>query len=390
MTHDANSGDRFFVPVLEHPPASPERKLFMLSPKKRPKAAFTLVELLVVIAIIGVLVALLLPAIQAAREAARRTSCNNNLKQLGLAILNFNDSKKHLPVSNRPAGSTTAPRYSWSTLMLPFFEEQNIFDQYDFTQNWDFPTASGTHAMSNASLVGRRLPVFECPSTPDDGRMDGDSQWWTPGYPDWTTSQVAAPTDYATICNIGAELAAVLPAIIDIPVKPNDLTGMMVRNVVCTLRQVTDGTAHTIMLAESAGRPAVYQGSAKVGQLPDHRVNGGGWCRAASDFDFYGSNPTTQAVPGTCAVGCNNGADLYVVTGGSPGSMGSYPYKATMTTPNYQGNGTGAVFAFHNGGVNVLMGDGSVHFVASTIDIRVFARLVTRKGGESVTATDYE
>ncbi len=120
--------------------------------------------------------------------------------------------------------------------MLPFFEEQNIFDQYDFTQNWDFPTAVTPHAMSNAGLVGRRLPVFECPSTPDDGRMDGDSQWWTPGYPDWTTSQVAAPTDYATICNIGAELAAVTPAIIDIPVAPNDLTGMMVRNLVCTLQ----------------------------------------------------------------------------------------------------------------------------------------------------------
>ncbi len=345
------------------------------------------------IAIIGVLVALLLPAIQAAREAARRTSCNNNLKQLGLAILNFNDSKKHLPVSNRPAGSTTAPRYSWSTLMLPFFEEQNIFDQYDFTQNWDFPTAVTPHAMSNAGLVGRRLPVFECPSTPDDGRMDGDSQWVDARLRAIGPAvRLLLPPIMPTISQHWARnWRHVTPAIIDVPVvKLNDLTGMMVRNLVCTPRQATDGTSHTIMLAESAGRPAVYQGSAKVGLLPDHRINGGGWCRAASDFDFYGSNPTTQAVPGTCAVGCNNGADLYVVTGGSPGSMGSYPYKATMTTPNYSGNGTGAVYAFHNGGVNVLMGDGSVHFVASTIDIRVFARLVTRKGGESVTATDYE
>jgi prepilin-type N-terminal cleavage/methylation domain-containing protein/prepilin-type processing-associated H-X9-DG protein len=357
--------------------------------KQHPRAGFTLVELLVVIAIIGVLVALLLPAIQAAREAARRTSCNNNLKQLGLAILNFNDSKKVLPVSNRPAGSTTAPRYSWSTLMLPFFEEQNIYDQYDFTQNWDYPVAVST-GTANATLVGKRLPVFECPSTPDEGRLDGDSQWWTPGYADWTSSQVAAPTDYAAICNIGAELAAVTPPIIDIPVKPNDLTGMMDRNLVCTLRQVTDGTSHTIMLAESAGRPYVYANGAKVGDLPNHRINGGGWCRAASDFDLYGYNQTTGAIPGTCAVNCINGADLFVVTGGNPGSKGSYPYQATATTPYYNSNGTGAVYAFHSGGANILMGDGSVHFVNASIDIRVFARLVTRRGGEAVTATDYE
>ena len=124
---------------------------------------FTLVELLVVIAIIGVLVALMLPAIQAAREAARRTSCNNNLKNLGVAALNFHDSHKKLPTSNRAAGVTNAPRYAWATLMLPYFEEQNVFDQYDFKSNWSKPT--------NFAIVGTRLPVFECPSVPDERRV---------------------------------------------------------------------------------------------------------------------------------------------------------------------------------------------------------------------------
>ncbi len=105
------------------------------------RRGFTLVELLVVIAIIGVLVAMLLPAIQAAREAARRTSCNNNLKQLGIAILNFHDTHKHLPSSHRAPGVTNAPRYSTGTQLLPFFEEQNTYDQYDFNSNWSKPTA---------------------------------------------------------------------------------------------------------------------------------------------------------------------------------------------------------------------------------------------------------
>jgi prepilin-type N-terminal cleavage/methylation domain-containing protein len=135
--------------------------------------AFTLVELLVVIAIIGVLVGLLLPAIQAARESARRVSCTNNLKNLGIAILNFHDSHKKLPTSNRAAGATNAPRYAWSTLMLPYFEEQNTYDLYDFQSNWSKPTAANDKVLPNFKVVGQRLPVFECASTPDpdDRRM---------------------------------------------------------------------------------------------------------------------------------------------------------------------------------------------------------------------------
>ena len=89
----------------------------------RNRGGFTLVELLVVIAIIGILISLLLPAVQAAREAARRTQCANMEKQLGLAVLNYESAKKQLPNSTRPGGSTTAPRISGFTLILPFLEE---------------------------------------------------------------------------------------------------------------------------------------------------------------------------------------------------------------------------------------------------------------------------
>jgi prepilin-type N-terminal cleavage/methylation domain-containing protein len=351
-------------------------------PNRRP--AFTLVELLVVIAIIGVLVALLLPAIQAARESARRTSCNNNLKNLGIAVLNFNDTQRKLPTSNRAAGATNAPRYAWCTLMLPYFEEQNTFDQYDFKNNWSKPTVENGKPRPNFQVVGQRLPVFECPSVPDDDRLDGDPQWWTVGLPDWVGSRCAAPTDYAPISQVENRLAKQPPEGLGLADDTADKTGMLLRNTVASLRQVTDGTSHTILLAESAGRPRVYRKGVRIGDLPDHRVNGGGWCRPASEYGLDGFDEAKNASPGPCAVNCTNGEDIYDITGGSPNNMGSFPYQF------YVSNGTSETFAFHPSGANHLFGDGSVHLLNEDIEIRTYARLVTRKGGETISADDID
>src|SRR5689334_3753007 len=95
------------------------------------RRGFTLVELLVVIAIISVLTGLLLPAVQAAREASRRSSCLNNLKQIGVALHNFHDTNGGLPSSLRPAGATTLPRVAWETYLLPFFEHKDLLDKID-------------------------------------------------------------------------------------------------------------------------------------------------------------------------------------------------------------------------------------------------------------------
>ncbi len=140
--------------------------------------AFTLVELLVVIAIIGILVALLLPAIQAAREAARRNACLNNLKQLGLATHNHLDTYKVFPAGANftlkgttqmlnnppnpaPAGGTL--RHNWTTVILPFIEEGTLLKQYDYKINWSVGT--------NAQVVGNRVAVVECPSSAVESRI---------------------------------------------------------------------------------------------------------------------------------------------------------------------------------------------------------------------------
>src|SRR4051812_16019590 len=101
----------------------------------RPRSGFTLIELLVVIAIIGVLIALLLPAVQQAREAARRAQCSNNLKQIGLALHNFTDVRGYLPSSDRPPGNSV--RHAWVTNALPYIEQGILFDAYNYDQGWD-------------------------------------------------------------------------------------------------------------------------------------------------------------------------------------------------------------------------------------------------------------
>src|SRR5215813_7902792 len=133
-------------------------KISTLQQKSAPVRGFTLVELLVVIAIIAVLVALLLPGVQAAREASRRSSCTNNLHQIGIAIHNYHDVKKSLPSSIRPPQAPTI-RAGSLTFLLPFVERQDLWDLYDMKQQW-----SATSNVQN--VTGNRIAVYECPSSP--------------------------------------------------------------------------------------------------------------------------------------------------------------------------------------------------------------------------------
>ena len=314
---------------------------------------FTLVELLVVIAIIGVLVGLLLPAVQAAREAARKTQCKNNIRQLGLAAHNFHEAFNRAPSSVRPPGLTNAPRIAGLTFLLPYIEQGNIYDRYDQTRNWFDPV--------NLVYTSQQIPVFQCPTALDPKRLDG-----VPEVNPWV-GRLVAVTDYSP--TIGVDNRLLAASLIDA-----DGPGILTKNGEPNFGEVHDGLSNTIIYAESAGRPFLHRLNVRVNNdLTRARVNAGGWARPASDFSIDGSSPDGTAIVGPCAVGCTNGEDV---------ATSAFPH------PYYGTEGTSEVYSFHSGGAFVVFGDGAVKFIEKRINIRQFARLVTRAAGEPVPNTN--
>jgi prepilin-type processing-associated H-X9-DG protein len=302
----------------------------------------------VVIAIIAILIGLLLPAVQKVRDAAARAQCQNNLKQVGLAIFNYESTYQALPTSTRPAGNTTAPRISWTIGVLPYIEQGNLSKSYDLTSNWS--------AAGNLPITSQSVKIFKCPGTPNGTRLDGDPQTGT-----W---DIVGVTDYAASTCV-SDLAT------NVNSTGAPQNGMLVKNKTSKLGDVTDGLSNTLLIIESAGRPQIYQLGKAVGTVPTQKVNGGGWARPASDLDFLPSSPDGSSYPGSCAAGCTNG----------------YNY-ATYAAAPFGTEGTGAPYSFHAGVVNTAFGDGSVRSISNTISVFTFAALVTASSGE-VFSGDY-
>ena len=366
------------------------------------RTGFTLVELLVVIAIIATLIGLLLPAVQSAREAARRTQCSNSIRQCGLALHQFVSAKGSLPNSSRPPSGANG-RVSWVTRSLPYMEDRQLADSYDFDAagaNWSSATAraGSGRTVPNAVLVMTVIPHLQCPSDPEgSGSYDGDpdtsstpsgygsgpaavnadrSGFTTPGL-------FCATTDYSPTTFVDNRLTGKADVVAPGSQKvvssgtlaTTAAAGLLYKDydgrTKAKINQCTDGLSKTIALAESAGRPAKYVRGKKVGTFPTDRVNGGGWCRPASDLAFKGAAADGSAV-GSSAVQAINVTNGENVT------------TATFGGTEYGKEGTGDPYSFHPGTINVLMGDGSARSVSDDVEIRVFAAMVTRAGGENV------
>lgn len=351
-------------------------------------AGFTLIELLVVIAIIAVLVAMLLPAVQQAREAARRTQCTNNLKQLGLAIHGFYDAYQKLPSSLRPpSNNTTSPRFGVMTQLLPYIEQGAIYDQYNQTLSW-------TKA-PNVALGANKLASTVCPSSPvDSNRLDVDPATSL-------TVGIVSVTDYAASNGLDPTLVSLLQAApynqyANVPtnpttgyygtqVWPDAVKGLLAVNTQHTMGQIRDGLSNTLAMVESAGRPYVFQKRIQLGSdLTAHGVNGGGWPRPASDFTFAASSSDGKTVPpttltGAAAINATNGADVLA------------SYSSSSGAPYWGVYGTSQPYSFHSAGTNALFGDGRVQMITAQVNIPIFAALITAAGSslEPITSGQY-
>lgn len=234
---------------------------------------FTLVELLVVIAIIGVLISLLLPAIQSARESGRRTQCSNNMKQLMLAFLNHNTAMKGLPPCRT---TTTGMQHGWMVNLLPYFEEKGLSANYRFDLNF--------FDADNQGVVDTTMKIAQCPSTPNDSREIplglGTTMYGTNGYAgDYFVTHLLNTT------SANAAGFACAPACASADIKPVLFAQNGEENQLHPMRKITDGTSHTILIHEQAGRSDYWIQGAK--QASNSALTNVNWWGAWASYQHF-------------------------------------------------------------------------------------------------------
>ncbi|AMV27813.1 hypothetical protein VT84_25650 [Gemmata sp. SH-PL17] len=303
----------------------------------RRRSAFTLIELLVVIAVIAILIGLLLPAVQKVREAAARMKCSNNLKQLGLAVHNYEGVHREVPTLGTYRPPTSMGKHGWVMFLLPYLEQTALASQYRWDVSFSDPV--------NQPVIKTQLRIFQCPSTP--------RTTWTISASDSGVAYEAAVGDYAACNGVSKDLATYLGN------TSMSRGGMFFGEITprgVRFAEVTDGLSQTFMVLEHAGMPEWYVLGTKQptnAPVPERAAWG-------HQYQFSlllrGHSTDGKSYYGPCAINCSNDLGIY---------------------------------SFHTGTVNTLFADGSVQSVRSGMQVSVMAALATVGGGEVISPNDY-
>ena len=328
-----------------------------LTSRRRRRGAFTLIELLVVIAIIAILIALLLPAIQQAREAARRTQCKNNMKQIGLALHNYEGSNKVFPPSTTSPGGKgvwsmpgTGPSdpnvhlHSFASLILPYVEASNAYNAINYNVSALDP--------ANRPIASIVMPFYRCPTFTGPDYTDHPHYAGPTTYGFELNYDKYAIRNYVAIGGQGiAQLAGFAPP-----------TGVMYPQSKVGFRDITDGTTNTVVIAETKDPKAPVW------------IDGTTATVAARWYNNADCPPPIGGVPG----------------GKCGGNTASINYKPYFQNPSFFGGEAVAInqdygpSSEHTGGAHHLLGDGSVRFISENISITIYDALASRNGGETI------